>query len=224
MSILLTDGFETGSIDTGKGWWSGSYGNFGYATSPAPLVGSFSFRAYVTGSGNNYSVWLGTGADITEMFGHMQLHIQTLPDASPGYNLMLGLTDSVGNSIGGISVFNDGTLQLGSILNTVSPTDLMSAGVTYHLWWKFRFHTSDTKIDGQIWFDTQSDRSLVPAGKTASWTNGNVFGGYGKTRSFSLSVTDASASAFIVDDIQVADTDEFAGGGSNRRRRILLAV
>lgn len=146
-TYLIEEGFE--ETDMGGGAGSGTDGydsalfvgetgtpNNDYATSPAPLVGTYSGFLDSSGAVAQAMRWDLSAAQ-SELYIYFKVSDASLPANSTQF--VLELTTSAGTRQAGLYFRTDGTIRLihGTVLGTAT-VGTMSASTTYHVWvhWK----------------------------------------------------------------------------------------
>lgn len=196
MAFWLNESFTSGVSPT-PGWWASSSGNHAYATSPAPLEGSYSLRPATSGQ----DLFIRSSDTSGEQWGHFLINCPALPAsfqnvlimASAAFNnvfvIKLLSTGSVGIDAQGVFAFTSGTI---------------SAGTTYHVWWRLKPGTGSNS-ELQLWLNTANDRSGSPGTLQVSGTTGN------STEGITYHQIPGNSNQLLYDVIQAADTDEFSG-------------
>jgi hypothetical protein len=211
MAYITNESFTTGSAPSG---WSGS-ANFGYTTSPAPLEGSYSVLID-SGNGAAYS----HGSEITgEQWGRFQFHPLALPGSFEKFFAVYEGTFST--IVFEIYLNSTGTLTLSGSGAFEGTVGTMAADTTYYVFWRYQPSTGGNNGELELWFNTSDDRAGAHANNHAVYTSGNQTGGMRYPNWFT---TGTGIESWILDTVAWADTDEFAGGAANRRRRLLLGA
>jgi hypothetical protein len=197
---VLNETFTTGSRPAS--WWVGSNGDYGYATSPAPLEGTYSLRADTSGQG----LYINGAEEVGEQWGYFMLLFPAMPDS---FEYFFTCSDAAFNTVITMILNANGSVTLGGG-GAFETTDagVISANTVYHVFWRAK---PGTGSNGQVemWINTTNDRASTPAGAhevyNASTITSNI-----QNHAFQYGIGDTEQ--FIVDVAQWADTDEFAGG------------
>jgi hypothetical protein len=207
MSFLINERFTTGTRPTD--WWSGSTGDFGYATAPAPLEGSFSLLIDPAQGGQ--SLYIHASEQAGESWGHfMFLYTPGLPS---NFHHIFELADDAFNTLFKITINANGTMTLTGMNAFEITSGTITADALYHLWWRFKQGTG-SNAELEMWVSPGTDRASAPSNLHKLFTTGNLTGAP-KYHSFSAVNGDGQAYN-IVDVVQWADADEFAGGAAAR--------
>lgn len=203
-AFIINETFTTGSRPAG--WWVGSNGDYAYATSPAPLEGTYSLQ-YTAASGQGLYIH---GSEVaSETWGAFMLNVPTLPDAfqqmfqvsSSGFVTLLSLTL---NSNGSMTLASSGAFE-------TTDTGIITANTTAYIWWRYKPSTGGNNGQLELWVNSTNDRASTPAGNHKVYNSGTNTAGI-SSHAF-LYGTGSGPKQLVVDVAQWADTDEFAGGG-----------
>lgn len=189
MAFLEQEYFE--GAGTAAGFFRGGSADFDYSASP--ISGSQSLR--LNPASSDYANW-AYGSDINEVWISFRFRLETMPaSAAQAWKAL----DTGFNDAMPFYVFADGstTIDFGSFSSAGS----ISTGVDYFVWIHF-FH--GTPCSTEVRFNTVDDRAGAPLVISSAAT-------YPAFGQFLFMVSDGMIS--VIDDFQVADTDEFAGGG-----------
>lgn len=204
MAFIVNESFASGSLPSG--WNAGSTGDFGYATSPAPLEGSYSLRVDST---DTFGGLYDRGSEFAaEQWGHFLLSVDSLPAASETFFWLYDGSLAV-NPLK-LALISDGTIVVAdsNAAHNATTASGISAATTYHVWWRYK-PGSGANGEKEVWINTANNRAGTASGFHAVDTAGAITTG---VRYFNFNGADASTLNFIVDTVQWADTDEFAGG------------
>jgi hypothetical protein len=200
MAFIVNESFTTGSAPSG---WGGT-ADFNYTTSPAPLEGTKSVHVE-PGEAPAYT----HGSTITgEQWGRFLFHPLALPSS---FEAIAAFRDDSFESLIELTLNSTGTITLsgngvGAFETTVGT---MAADTTYHVFWRYE-QGSGANGEMEVWFNTADDRAGTPANNHTSYASGTRTTGM---KYLIFTSTGSGPEAYIMDLVQWADTDEFAGGG-----------
>ncbi len=201
MAFIVNETFTTGSRP--GDWEAGNGANFGYATSPAPLEGTYSLRLDVGTVGIEA---FNHGSEVSgEQWGHFLLNIDARPDS---YQKLYELTNNSAVTILELYIFSDGSIRADDGSGATSQVGALVAGTTYHVWWRYK-PGSGSNAELELWANTSDDRA--GASIHTSMTNGIRTSGM--RRLTFVSGAGGGPKSFTVDTVQWSDTDAFTGGG-----------
>ncbi len=207
MAFILNESFSSGS-NPGGGWSGASTGDFGYATAPAPLEGSYSLHV---GASDTFGGLFDHGSDVTgEQWGHFLLNVHAFSGAF--ITILLTYNGAFAANPLELLIFADGTVGFtdsNGAHNAITASSI-SVDTTYHVWWRYK-PGSGSNSEKELWINTTNDRAGTVSGFHASNTAGAMTGGI---QYFILKGTDGVGTAdYIVDTVQWSDADAFTGGG-----------
>lgn len=194
-AYILNETFTTGSRPAN--WWSGSGGNYAYATSPAPLEGTYSLLTEST-----QSLYQSGTENTGEQWGHFLFNAPSLPGS---FSHILNIAYNFATKVQ-LTLNSSGTMTLGGCGAFETTSGAMSANTTYHVWWRYKNSTGGNNGQVEVWFNTTDDRDSTPSSQHQVYNSGTCTEGLGD-HSFT------SGSGYIMDVTQWANTDEFTGGG-----------
>jgi hypothetical protein len=203
MAYIINETFTTGAIPVG--WYGGSAGDYAYATAPAPLEGTFSLRPSATAA--TIDLYSQVGTEVSPSWGHFMLNYPSLPSS---FHVLWQLQNDAFSTIFEFVVHNDGSWDVddsGGGQFFSSAAGIFVAATTYHVFWRFKKSTGANDGEIEIWFNTANDRSSTPSNQHQLLTAGTITSGV--SQHF---FKGGNAAQYIVDVVQWADTDQWAGG------------
>jgi hypothetical protein len=203
MAFLINESFTTGSIPAS--WWASSGGNYAYATSPAPLEGTYSLRMVAS---DGQALYFPGAEETGEQWGHFMFLIDSLPGSFLTFFRLQA--DDFSTNVLTLTVLSDGTITVSDTngFHDVTTSSSISANTVYHVFWRYK-PGSGSNSEKELWVNTTNNRAGTAAGFHVVDTAGAMTDGP-LLHSF---LQAGSAPSYIVDTVQWADTDEFTGGG-----------
>jgi hypothetical protein len=202
MAMIINESFTTGAAPSG---WGGGP-DYGYATSPAPLEGSYS--AYADPGLGGTSPGYNHGSAISaEQWGHHLFHPTGLPSS---FQSILSVRESDFDLVFQLVLNSTGTVTIDGSGAFETTVGTMAADTTYHVWWRYKPSTGGNNGQMEVWFNTSDDRAGSPANNHQSYSSGTNTNG---VQYVTFPASGSGPEPYIIDTVQWADTDEFAGGG-----------
>lgn len=191
-AFIFDEDFE--GTGTPSGWFKGNSSDYDYTG--FVLAGSESLRA--AGSTGDYSFYDHTDTD--EIWFKQLIRFDEIRDSGGAANPWI-IQDSGYGGLANWYVFNDGSVTIDFV--TYSSAGSLLEDTTYYLWGHYKKGTGGT---WEIWWDTVDDRASAANHLSTSVSNTNQVSQH-------LICGAGSTDVIICDDVQLANTDEFAGGG-----------
>lgn len=165
ISYLVNQNFEGTGYDNSETWTESSPGpNPDYTTSPAPLHGSQSLRFFdTTHNVSTYTTFTANG----DIYGHLMVRWTALPSSSIQF---VRIGDGSGTQQGFLRISAAGGITVGNGSSEDGPTDAMSSGTTYHVWFRYN---KGTGANGNAYVAFSTDATEPTSGtKYKSISNG----------------------------------------------------
>jgi hypothetical protein len=201
-TVLVNETFE--GTGTPSGWSGTGSADFDYTTSP--LAGSQSLRCPASSAGIYNS---GGVLSNTELWGQILYRIDSMPTSA---EIILDMRQAFVAFAIDIYLATDGTLIVNDGASTfVQTVSGMSVGTIYNIWWHYKKGTGANSVIETSW-DVAGNPRPNSGNKFAS---SSTAGGTATVdqAGFGWSTGGGTDAVSIIDNVQIADTDAFAGGG-----------
>jgi len=198
-TYLINQNFEGAGYDNGETWTETGTGTLDedYATAPAPLVGSQSFRIAKTGqTGRVVSV---LPSDQSTCWGYFQINFTSSPANGTIWFSVLDVSATIVLSI---EINTGSIIRVRSGSANASTVSTVTTATTYHFWWKYVKGTGANAV-AQVAFQTSGTEPLS-GNNFAQVTTGTATTDANNIR---IGNTGSSTYEFIVDRVLVDDAD-----------------
>lgn len=198
--LLLCQNFETPGIDNGETWTFTDGGaatwTTNYATSPAPLRGSYSGRLNAAGESEPSYVTVTLSAPASQIWIHFMYRKLVADDGGGGDSFVI--LDASNNTLAG-AYWNDALVWTIFVEGgtTQNESGFLPVGTTYHIWMRYKAG-SGANAEFDVYRGTTTSRPAI----TADLGDGTSMASAAKIRFYCRNTVDYVIDQILVDDAE----------------------